>query len=373
MVYYICHYTCSEIEKEQRACAPAARCKASYIIDKLSDISDVEVISPSVTNAYRVVSGSKTKMSNGSTLKTFTSFNSSISLIRFIGRILTNILLILYLIKNLKRSDKVLVYHSLALIKIISLLKRLIGFELTIEIEEIYSNVTNNKRCRAKEMKFFEIADKYIMITGLLNEKINIKNKPVAITHGAYSLPNMFDKLWNDEKMHIVYAGTFNPTKGGVFAAIKAAEYLNEKYHMHILGFGSEENVKNVKSEIKRVSSITKAEISYHGQLKGNEYISFLQSCDIGLSTQNPSGKFNNTSFPSKILSYMSNGLRVVSIRIPAIETSYVGKYMYYYDEQNPEKIAKAIMEVDVLDDYDGREIVKELDEQFSKDLKELF
>ena len=50
-----------------------------------------------------------------------------------------------------------------------------------------------------------------------------------------------------------------------------------------------------------------------------------------------------------------------------------VHTFLYYYDEQNPEKIAKAIMEVDVLDDYDGREIVKELDEQFSKDLKELF
>ena len=66
----------------------------------------------------------------------------------------------------------------------------------------------------------------------------------------------------------------------------------------------------------------------------------------------------------------MANGLRVVSIRIPAIETSAIGKYMYYYDEQTPEMIANAIKSVNINDDYNGREVISELDLQFQKDLK---
>ena len=68
----------------------------------------------------------------------------------------------------------------------------------------------------------------------------------------------------------------------------------------------------------------------------------------------------------------MANGLRVVSIRIPAIEKSAIGDYMYYYDKQTPEEIAKAIMRVDLNDGYNGREIIKKLDEKFTKELKGL-
>lgn len=57
-------------------------------------------------------------------------------------------------------------------------------------------------------------------------------------------------------------------------------------------------------------------------------------------------------------------------LKWPAIETSATGKYMYYYDEQTPEMIANAIKSVDMNDDYNGREIISELDLQFKKDLK---
>ena len=68
----------------------------------------------------------------------------------------------------------------------------------------------------------------------------------------------------------------------------------------------------------------------------------------------------------------MSNGLRVVSIRIPAIEGSAIGKYMYYYDKQTPEEIAKAIMTVNLNDDYNGRQVISKLDAEFSYDIAKL-
>lgn len=76
------------------------------------------------------------------------------------------------------------------------------------------------------------------------------------------------------------------------------------------------------------------------------------------MSTQDPSAAFNSTSFPSKILVYLANGLKVVSIRIPAIEQSAVVDSLVFYDKQTPEKIAEAILSAS-KDNTCGNEILK--------------
>lgn len=172
--------------------------------------------------------------------------------------------------------------------------------------------------------------------------------------------------------IHCVYAGTLDSRKGGAAAAVAAAEYLPSNYHVHILGFGSEKEKNGMRDSVAEIALKTKARVSYDGLLSGERYIRFIQSCDIGLSTQDPSAAFNTTSFPSKILSYMANGLRVVSIRIPAVEKSNVGNMLYYYDKQTPIEIAKAILSVNVQDGYDSRETIMELDKKFQKEIKKL-
>ena len=68
----------------------------------------------------------------------------------------------------------------------------------------------------------------------------------------------------------------------------------------------------------------------------------------------------------------MANGLKVVSIRIPAVETSNIGKYMYYYDEQDPEKVAKAILAVPAHSLYDERQTIRILDDKFQESISSL-
>ena len=112
--------------------------------------------------------------------------------------------------------------------------------------------------------------------------------------------------------------------------------------------------------------------MTYEGCLSGEQYIRFVQKCSIGLSTQKPDARFNDTSFPSKILSYLANGLRVVSIRIRAVEESPISDLVVYYNEQSPELIAKAITSVDMTCPFDGRDRINKLYQDFAGELDAL-
>jgi hypothetical protein len=112
--------------------------------------------------------------------------------------------------------------------------------------------------------------------------------------------------------------------------------------------------------------------LTYDGLKSGEEYICFLQKCQIGLCTQIPDAKYTETSFPSKILVYMANGLRVLSPRIKAVEESSVGDLIYYYENQTSECIANSIKEIDFSQPYDSRTRLQQLDKQFAFDLQNL-
>lgn len=352
----------------------AAQNKIDYITDSLNkNGSQVEFVSASIANSASIVSGKIQTIKDGVTLKTFDSLPSGNAFKRFIRRKHVYAQLKKYLKENLSAGDTIIIYHSLGYYKLYKWLKEKLKVKIILEVEEIYSDVGKTRFVtRDKEVQSFSYADAYIFPTLLLDDVVNVHKKPSVIIHGTYCVEKECGQPFGDGKTHVVYAGTFDPRKGGVQAAAAAAAFLNGKYHVHILGFGSEEDKQNLLKTIEDVSKKTECTVTYDGLKSGEEYIRFIQSCDIGLSTQNPDAAFNATSFPSKILSYMANGLRVVSIRIPAIESSAIGDYMYYYDRQTPEAIAKAVMQVDLNDGYNGREIISKLDKKFTKEIAEL-
>lgn len=114
----------------------------------------------------------------------------------------------------------------------------------------------------------------------------------------------------------------------------------------------------------------SKAAITYDGLKKGIEFIEFLQSCHIGLSTQKPDGEYNDTSFPSKVLTYMSNGLAVVTIRIPVLEKSAIADALTFYETPNGKVLADAIKHCNYQ--QSSRELLDILDKTFKQNLKTL-
>lgn len=365
-IHYIAEYSGTNNNYVRKG-SPAGFAKMSYFENVFNSIGvDYEIYSTS-----QAVSPPKQKKRREGRIVYRSSFLTKNKYMFLFERFWAILQLLIYLIK-IPKNDIVFVYHERYYAPWIKVVHRLKRWKLIYEVEEIYGDVAGNLKMAASEHKYLSIADAYIFPTILLNQDVNTKGKPYLINHGTYEVAKEFPNDTSDDKIHCVYAGTFDQTKGGVTAAVAAAEFLDERYVLHVLGFGSEREKEQLLRFIEEVSKRTQCKITYDGLLKGEEYFKYIQSCNIGLSTQNPLGGFNETSFPSKVLSYMANGLRVVSARIKVLETSELNELLYYYDESTPQNIAATIRLINIDDKYDSKKKILELDKDFKANFKRL-
>ncbi len=373
-IYYIGEYNHPVNKDENRRFAPSAAAKINYISGVLNRLGySVTIVSKSPTLNQKSCPKKIISLSDKLKLQLFYSPGRKNIFFRVASIVFLRLQLLLFLLFNTEKSDTVISYHSLSTITILKIAKAIKKFRLIIEVEEIYGDVKGDKKCSEKEIKFFRnTADSYIFSTEILERSVNKGKKPFVINYGEY---NCYQRKSNfgDGKIHCVYAGTFDKTKKGAYTAINSAEFLTEKYHMHILGFGTPEEVDAIKKLIDDVSSRSKAVVSYDGIKSGDEYIDFLCSCDIGVSSQNPNEGFNNTSFPSKVLSYFSCGLTVVSVDIPVLRESKVSDCIFFYYGDNPSALAQTIMSVS-SDEYESNSfsVIRELNYEFTDSLKKI-
>ncbi len=370
-IFYLGYYDIPENKEENRNICLAANNKMTYVVSAVEKLNcNVELVSVSQTFNNQKYDGKIVNIGKNSHLVLFKTYPWGNKINRIRSIIYSRYKLIDYILKNVGKDDVLMVYHSLSYANIVRFLKKIKKFKLILEVEEVYSDVNNSAKDREKEFKLFKVADSYIFSTELLNEKINTDNKPFSVSYGTYQVEKDRNCKFNDGKKHIAYAGTFDPRKGGVQASLSAVPYLSSEYHMHILGFGSSKETEEVIKEIEKLSERCICTVTYDGLLSGEEYIRFLQSCDIGMSTQKPEGNFNDTSFPSKILSYLANGLYVVSVEIPVVKRAEISDLISFYKNASGEEIAHAIQNISFSDNYDSRARIMLLDKQFIEDLK---
>ena len=368
-IKYFSYYGCND-EANKRNNSPAADTKLDYIISVLNNCGyAVDHISRASSSCNHYIHTSIEKRGIN-TLRYFASLKDSPAF-HILNRVFMDFQLFFWCLWHLKYKEQIIVYHSLGYDFIFILLCKLKHLRIIGEIEEIYQDVHVQRRFVAKnEYRFIEICQKYIFPTYLLDTKLNKLRKPSIVVHGVYSTEHIGHNKFNDGKIHVVYGGTLDPNKGGAAAAAAAAEFLPSNFHIHICGFGDASQIKTIITDIMSRSS---AEVTFEGELKDKDYRNFIQRCDIGLSTQNPVASFNSTSFPSKILMYLSNGLNVVSIRIPAIEQSAIANCIAFYDVQNPKTIAEAIiLSANTAFESKSKEILEQLNKSFINDLNVL-
>lgn len=367
-IYYLIHFD----NKTNRNVTPSAITKGKYVASALASCSsEVEIVSlayPTKDSQDEVYY----QVSENVICHLFKGKYSNNRIIRYLNHKLYDKKIRKYLKQNVKKDDIIVVYHSLANMKLVKYIKKNITDKIVYEVEEIYGDVINDEKAKTKELKAFKNASSYIFSNDYLNSIINTKQLPYVTCYGTYEIPTLYKESFNDNLIHCLYAGTLAQNKGAL-NAINVAKYLPNNYLIHILGFGSEKDIADIKNAVNEVNnSYGTTKVIYEGLKLNEEYLKFIQKCQIGLCTQNIDAAFNTTSFPSKILSYMSNGLEVVGVNIAAIKNSKVGQYIQFYNIPDEKEIANAILNINLNNKTNNVDVVKELDKEFKEDLKDM-
>lgn len=346
-IKYICFYDTEKHEGESRLQSPAAHQKIDFISTLLFDLGyRVEIVSPSQTTTNKSFGSRKETISANRTLRLFKTIGRSGIVSKIKRKLFGYRDFKKYVKSSVKRGDIVIVYHSLEYLRFIIKLKKRKNIRLIVEFEELYSDINpHTKFTRKREMLLAKIADALILPTYTMNSLINIKGIPSIVLHGDYSSPNQpINKKINMEMVRVIYTGTFDPNKGGATNAIKAASLLPNNFELNVVGFGTKEQVESTMNLCKEQQIVSKCKINYVGKLPNSECERLIRESDIGLATQNSSGAYNSTSFPSKVLTYLKNGVKVVSSKNESVESSDIADLLFFYDNDDPSNIADAII-----------------------------
>lgn len=375
-VYYVCFYAEPEFSKEIVS-YPSVWSKIDYISDSLKKCGyDVCYVCPVLPHngkfrkrTVQISSHEKHVYFSACTGRKFKLANK-------INTFLQMLKILMYLVKNAKKKDRILIYHSMWHTFWVPILKNVFKKPFFLQIEDVFSALSpEGKSFEDKEWNFFETADGYLCVNSLIKGRIHNPATKI-ISHGRYVVSDILESKENG-KCRLVYAGVIEQVRNGAFLAAQTMRYLSDQYELVILGFGEERDINDLKTLINKINTEKGWDcVNYLGYMSGEEYLRELQKCSIALSTH----KYDETNmksadytFPSKLLVYLGNGLRIVAQDLKCLRTSKIDEYITYYKSPTPQSVAEAVMKIDISKEYDCRMIIRDLDIEFRKYLDELF
>lgn len=259
--------------------------------------------------------------------------------------------LLLYLFCVVRRTDRVVLYHSYPFTKFVSRFKKLLKCKIILEVEELYGfSAVADKPWVGDEINAVRKMDNFICVNEGIPKLLGLQEGQFVVNYGVGKIPNRNAKRRDDGRIHVVYAGTIETMKLGAMTAVDAAPYLTDDYVIHIIGFGTDENVKRLKEHIEEINAeCGSTRVEYNGYYFGEELDKFLFGCHIGLSSNVMRPNFANNTFPSKVITYMCHDLAVVVGYADAFYDVPMSKGWTFYHEFSPEKIAAAIKAAEVV------------------------
>ena len=184
--------------------------------------------------------------------------------------------------------------------------------------------------------------DEFIFLTEAMNDILNKNRKRYIVLEGIYA-PNTTsgkenERLWgNPNTKKILYAGILDE-KYGVKNLIEAMKYLDKNIELFLYGDG------DCVELIEKIQD-TDTRIHYYGVCDNSSIIDMEKKMDLLVNPRSKKELFTQYSFPSKTIEYMSTGTPVLMQRLPGMPKEYE-QYLYLYEGDSPEQLAKSIREV---------------------------
>ena len=141
--------------------------------------------------------------------------------------------------------------------------------------------------------------------------------------------------------VQLLYSGSLDRPRG-VDLLLAALPLLPETgWHLHVTGAGPLEQEVAARAAEPR----WQGRVTFHGTLPGADYAALVGRCHVGLNCQRPSDPISDVTFPSKIFSYLSAGLLILSSRASDVP-EVCGDACLYYGAETPASLAEAIQRV---------------------------
>lgn len=352
-VLYVGYYDILRDGKQIRNYSLAAAKKMGFVFDSIAELGyHVDIISPSFIKTRDSIKTNQTReeLKPNIDLVLTPSWGAKNKLSRIARVLRSEIWLFTYLLKNAGENEPVFVYHNYALSLPVLAAQKIKKFHLILEIEEQYSMVWQlTPYQKWKEDLLLKKGKKdTLVVSELLADKLGIEN-PI-VSYGSYSAYKGIipERSYDNGKIVLIYTGSIDKVKGSAFTAIEAMKYLPENYELKISGPISEKDRKDFNDAVTKINSESNRKaVEYMGLLDENEYEQLLLSANIALNPQKEGG-FGQYLFPSKILTYMSYGLPVVSTKGESITRSEVADLITFADDYSGESVAKAIRNVEI-------------------------
>ncbi len=136
-----------------------------------------------------------------------------------------------------------------------------------------------------------------------------------------------------------LYSGSLD-TSRGIDLLLAALPLLPEAgWHLHVTGSGP------LEAEVLRFakSPVWIRKLTFHGYVSSGAAQKLLFECDVGLNCQKAGDPISGVTFPSKIFTYLSASLVVLSSRASEVDT-ICGPACVYFDQDTPEALATVMI-----------------------------
>ncbi|MDB2504012.1 hypothetical protein N9X43_05195 [Gammaproteobacteria bacterium] len=235
------------------------------------------------------------------------------------------------------RPNLVVLYHSLIWIFLIPILK-VFNFKVVLQVNEVFYNAGTHTKWWHKpiERTLFKFCDAFIISSEIIVPFVRESGSLGEILGeipGPLIQPFLAKSASTGENVKMVYAGVVDQVKNtGAFITLELSKKLDdEKFEIDIYGYGDESAIKYLNSEIEKNSKTSKTKVNFKGSIPPEKLSKCLIDYDVGLAIQGVSDSFGASSFPSKILHYISAGLDVVATGTPAVNCWKSRGMIYVY------------------------------------------
>lgn len=373
-VLYVGFYSVLNEEYGSRNYSLAAAKKMDFVTSAVVKAGySVEIVSPAYINDVKFYFKKTQKIQLDANVKlTLTpSWGGKNKLLR-VGRVLlSNLWLFCYLLRHASKGDPVLVYHNYGLAIPVLLAKKIKRFNLILEIEEQYSMVWKLSRYNKwkEDMLLKQARRDSLVVSELLAEKLGIED-PI-VSYGNYNAyKGVIPKKNTDSKIRLIYTGSIDSVKNSAYMAMEVMPFLPDNYEVKLSGPIAKGENEKFYSALERINEkCGRKACEYMGVLDDEEYKNLLLSADIALNLQKE-GDFGDFLFPSKILTYLSYNIPVVTTKGGSIVKSSVADILDFADDFSAERIAECVMNVNLFDKTDRRQKLDELSREFIRKIE---